>query len=80
MLSNVQEVYARGASLIIVTEENNRDFEKMTENIIYLPEIEEHLYPFLTILPLQLLSYYIAVERGEDVDQPRNLAKCVTVE
>ena len=80
VLSNVQEVYARGASLIIVTEENNRDFEKMTENIIYLPEIEEHLYPFLTILPLQLLSYYIAVERGEDVDQPRNLAKCVTVE
>lgn len=80
VLSNVQEVYARGASLIIVTEENNRDFEKMTENIIYLPEIEEHLYPFLTILPLQLLSYYIAVERGCDVDQPRNLAKCVTVE
>lgn len=80
VLSNVEEVYARGGSLIIVTEENNRDFDKMTEDIIYLPEIEEQLYPFLTILPLQLLAYYIAVERGCDVDQPRNLAKCVTVE
>ena len=80
VLTNVEEVYARGGSLIIVTEENNRDFDKMTEEIIYLPEIEEQLYPFLTILPLQLLAYYIAVERGCDVDQPRNLAKCVTVE
>ena len=52
----------------------------MTENIIYIPCIEEHLYPFLTILPLQLLSYYVALERGCNVDQPRNLAKCVTVE
>ena len=80
VLTNVEEVHARGGSLIIVTEENNRDFEKMTEDIIYLPKIEEHLYPFLTILPLQLLAYYIAVERGCDVDKPRNLAKCVTVE
>ena len=76
----MEEVHARGGSLIIVTEENNRDFEKMTEDIIYLPKIEEHLYPFLTILPLQLLAYYIAVERGCDVDKPRNLTKCVTVE
>ena len=80
VLSNVREVNARGGSLIILTEENNKDFENITDDVIYLPKIEEHLYPFLTILPLQLLAYYIALERGCDVDQPRNLAKCVTVE
>ena len=55
VLTNVEEVYARGGSMIIVTEENNKDFEKMKKDIIYLPKIEEQLYPFLTILPLQLL-------------------------
>jgi len=78
--SNIEEVHSRGGSLIIITNEDNKDFDSMTENIIRIPHIEEHLYPFLTILPLQLLSYYIALERGCNVDQPRNLAKCVTVE
>ena len=78
--SNIQEVHSRGGSLIIITNEDNDDFDNITDNIIRIPTTEEHLYPFTTILPLQLLSYYIALERGCNVDQPRNLAKCVTVE
>ena len=78
--SNILEVKSRGGILIIITNENNTDFDDMSEFVIKLPNMCEKIYPFLTILPLQLLSYYIATERGCDVDKPRNLAKCVTVE
>ncbi len=77
-LSNVQEVVTRGAKILLVT---NQDLgNKGFENIINIPEISTEISPILSIIPLQLLSYYISKEKGLDVDKPRNLAKSVTVE
>ena len=79
--SNILEVKSRGGNLIILTNEGNTDFDDFAEIVIKLPNIScQQLYPFINILPLQLMSYYIATERGCNVDRPRNLAKCVTVE
>ena len=78
--SNIEEVSARGGSLIIVTEEGNHELDKRAEAVLYVPHTEEWLSPLLTVVPLQLLSYSIATLRKLDVDQPRNLAKSVTVE
>ena len=76
-ISNVQEVISRGAKTIIITNQKlNKDFDY----IISIPEIDKYLSPILSIIPLQLLSYYIAKKRNLDVDKPRNLAKSVTVE
>jgi len=75
--TNLEEVKARGGSIIIITNKSNQEFK---ENVLKVPDIDEILYPFLTTIPLQLISYYIALGRGCNVDQPRNLAKCVTVE
>ena len=77
-LSNVQEVITRGAKILVVTNQNleNKGFE----NIVNIPEISTEISPILSIVPLQLLSYYISKEKGLDVDKPRNLAKSVTVE
>jgi glucosamine--fructose-6-phosphate aminotransferase (isomerizing) len=85
MLGNIQEAKARGGSVIAVTTENRvADLEAMldkeTDSIIALPNAKPHLIPVLATLPLQMLAYHIAVRRGCDVDQPRNLAKSVTVE
>ena len=80
MLSNVQEVKARKGRIISVGNENDEELKNISEDYIYIPEVEEHLYPIVSIIPLQLLSYYIATLLGKDVDQPRNLAKTVTVE
>lgn len=80
ILSNSEEARARDARMIALT---NSDDEKLTElfdNIIKIPETDEYLSPILAIIPLQLLAYYIAEFLGKDVDQPRNLAKSVTVE
>lgn len=79
-LSNVQEVLARGATVIAVARQNDEEIKKSAADIIRIPECDDLLMPLLTVIPLQLLSYYIAVARGCDVDQPRNLAKSVTVE
>ncbi len=77
-LSNVQEVVTRGANCIIIT---NQDFDTSSfENIIKIPEISALVSPILSVIPLQLLAYYITKEKGLDVDKPRNLAKSVTVE
>ena len=78
--SNIQEVQARGGVLIIITNKENSDFDKSTEFIIKVPDVSEHLSPLITIIPLQLLSYYIADIRQCEIDKPRNLAKSVTVE
>ena len=78
--NNLLEVKSRGGSIISITNYNNPELDELSEYVIQIPTIQECLYPFLTIIPLQLLSYYIALERGCNVDQPRNLAKCVTVE
>ncbi len=80
MLSNIQEVKARGAQVVAVAEEHDADTPKHADHVLWVPHVEETLTPLITIIPLQLLSYYIACFRGCDVDQPRNLAKSVTVE
>ncbi len=80
MFSNMQEICARCGRMIIVASENDRKIAHLSSEVIYIPVIEEVFSPLLVILPLQLLAYFIAVKRGCDVDQPRNLAKSVTVE
>jgi glutamine---fructose-6-phosphate transaminase (isomerizing) len=80
VLSNIQEVKARKGRIIAIVTENDHDVAEMADHIIEIPETEEMLVPLLAIVPLQLLSYHIAVMRGCNVDQPRNLAKSVTVE
>lgn len=80
VLSNMEEVNARGGEIIAIATEGDHEIKKMAKHVIYIPETEEFLSPILSTIPLQLLAYYVAVERGCDVDQPRNLAKSVTVE
>jgi len=84
MLSNVQEVKARGGRVLAITAQGDTELRKILEQpadaIIDVPPVEEVWSPLLTVLPLQLLAYHTAVRAGRDVDQPRNLAKSVTVE
>jgi glucosamine--fructose-6-phosphate aminotransferase (isomerizing) len=80
MLSNVEEVRARGADVIAVATEGNEDVAEAADQTIFVPGSDWILQPILAIVPLQLLAYYIARENGLNVDQPRNLAKTVTVE
>ena len=80
LVSNVQEVKARNGKVIAVVTEGDVEIAKSADHVIEIPETLEALTPLLTVIPLQLLSYYIAVMRGCDVDRPRNLAKSVTVE
>ncbi|TPE42771.1 glutamine--fructose-6-phosphate transaminase (isomerizing) [Pontibacter mangrovi] len=80
IVSNVQEVKARKGKIIAVVTEGDTTIPAMADHVIEIPETSEHLVPLLSVIPLQLLSYHIAVMRGCNVDQPRNLAKSVTVE
>ena len=80
IVSNVQEVKARKGIVIAIVTEGDEVIHKIADYTIEIPDTEEVLTPLLSVIPLQLLSYYIAVMRGCDVDQPRNLAKSVTVE
>ncbi len=77
-LSNIQEVTARSGRVIAI--EGDEDIKHLVEHTIQIPQAPELLLPLLEVVPLQLLAYHIAVSRGCDVDQPRNLAKSVTVE
>jgi glucosamine--fructose-6-phosphate aminotransferase (isomerizing) len=79
-LSNIQEAQARGAQVVALVSENEHRLDDKVSAVLRVPEIEEILSPLLAIIPLQLLAYHLAVKRGCDVDQPRNLAKSVTVE
>ncbi|MFN7933894.1 MAG: glutamine--fructose-6-phosphate transaminase (isomerizing) [Bryobacteraceae bacterium] len=79
-LSNIQEVKARGGMVLAVACEGEEEIGKMADEVLWVPPSDELLLPILEIVPLQLLAYHIAVRRGCDVDQPRNLAKSVTVE
>jgi glucosamine--fructose-6-phosphate aminotransferase (isomerizing) len=79
-LSNIQEVTARSGRVIAVATEGDNTIGSLVEHVIHIPPAIELLAPLIEIVPLQLLAYYIAVRRGCDVDQPRNLAKSVTVE
>jgi len=80
VVSNIQEVKARGGKVICITSQNEPVLEGLIDYEIRVPQTIDMLYPILTVIPLQLLAYYIAVKRGLNVDQPRNLAKSVTVE
>ncbi len=80
VVSNIQEVKARKGKVIALVSEGNRDLDNMVDHVVEVPETIEPLSPLINTVPLQLLSYHIAVMRGCNVDQPRNLAKSVTVE
>jgi glucosamine--fructose-6-phosphate aminotransferase (isomerizing) len=80
MLSNMEEVRARRGKIIAIASEGDTHVPTKADHVIYIPKMIGPLTPLLSVIPLQLLAYYIAVERGCDVDQPRNLAKSVTVE
>lgn len=80
MVSNIQEVKARKGKVIAVVSKGDKAIRKMADHVIEIPDCHEAVSPMLAVIPLQILSYHIAVMRGCDVDQPRNLAKSVTVE
>jgi glutamine---fructose-6-phosphate transaminase (isomerizing) len=80
VLSNAAEVRARGAHVIAVATEGDQEVAAHAEEVIYVPRTDWLIQPLLAIVPLQLLAYHIARARGLNVDQPRNLAKTVTVE
>ncbi len=80
VVSNIQEVKARKGKIIAIVTEGDTQVAELADHVIEIPETDEHLVPLLATIPLQLLSYHIAVMRGCNVDQPRNLAKSVTVE
>ncbi|MFG0289583.1 MAG: glutamine--fructose-6-phosphate transaminase (isomerizing) [Rhodopirellula sp. JB044] len=80
VLSNMEEVKARGGPVIAIASSEDTEIRKIADDVIMIPEAPEFLQPIITVVPLQLLSYHIAVLRGCDVDKPRNLAKSVTVE
>jgi glucosamine--fructose-6-phosphate aminotransferase (isomerizing) len=78
--SNLEEIKARGGPVIAVTTEGDAETAARADDVIFVPEVSEHLQPLVSVIPLQLLAYHIALLRGCDVDKPRNLAKSVTVE
>ncbi len=80
ILSNIQEVKARKGSVISIVTEGDKDVKNISDYSFEIPDTEECLVPLLSVIPLQLLAYHIAIAKGRDVDQPRNLAKSVTVE
>ena len=80
VMSNLEEIKARGGPVIAVAAEGDKRVAEVADDVIYIPQVAEYLQPIVTAIPLQLLSYHIAVLRECDVDKPRNLAKSVTVE
>lgn len=80
MVSNVKEVKARGAYVFALAKEGNEEIATVADQTLYIPAVSDILAPIVSVIPLQLLAYYMAVEKGCDVDKPRNLAKSVTVE
>lgn len=80
MISNIREVKARGAVVMAITQERNKDVAKVADTVVTIPDIAPELAPVIGVTPLQLFAYYMAVGKGCDVDKPRNLAKSVTVE
>ncbi len=80
MVSNIQEIRSRRGKIIAIATEGDNNIKELTGEVIYIPKCDELFSPLLVALPLQLLAYHISVKRGCDVDQPRNLAKSVTVE
>merc|ERR1711991_814683 len=80
-ISNMQEIMARGGKVLLITDKNGEKSTKdISVNKIVLPNVNEFVQPILYSIPMQLIAYFVAVQKGTDVDQPRNLAKSVTVE
>ena len=80
MMSNIEQVKAREGTVIAIGTEGDKQLAEKADHVLYVPQSSPFLTPILTIMPLQFFAYHIAVRRGCDVDQPRNLAKTVTVE
>ena len=80
MLSNIEEVKARGAHVLSIAKEGNTAIEAHSNEVIYIPACRDEITPLLSVVPLQLFAYYVAKERGCNIDKPKNLAKSVTVE
>jgi glucosamine--fructose-6-phosphate aminotransferase (isomerizing) len=80
MLSNIAEIKARGARTIVIAEDGDAAAAENAAHVIWVPAVPTLLAPFVTTIPLQVLSAEIALARGNDIDKPRNLAKSVTVE
>ncbi len=80
VMSNLEEIKARGGPVIAVACENDEHIEARADDIIHVPRVPDYLQPLVVAIPLQLLAYHIALLRGCDIDKPRNLAKSVTVE
>jgi glucosamine--fructose-6-phosphate aminotransferase (isomerizing) len=80
MINNIEQVKARVGTVIALATEGDEDIARKADHVLYIPQTSPLLTPVLAVIPLQLLAYHIAVRRGCDVDQPRNLAKSVTVE
>ena len=80
MLSNIQEIKARGGIVIAIVSEGDEETKESVNHIVEVPKAPEVFSPILVAIPLQLLAYYVAADFGYDIDQPRNLAKSVTVE
>jgi glucosamine--fructose-6-phosphate aminotransferase (isomerizing) len=79
-LSNIEEVRARHGRVLAIATDGDTEAEKVADDVLYIPKTEPELTPFLSVIYLQFFSYYVALELGRDIDQPRNLAKSVTVE
>jgi len=79
-MGNIHEIRARGGRIIVVAQEGDTEVASLAEDAIFIPRTLDPLIPILSVIPLQLFAYAIAVARGCDVDKPRNLAKSVTVE
>ena len=80
MLSNIQEIKARGAHVLTIAKKGKTEVEAQSNEVIYIPECRDEIMPLLSVVPLQLFAYYVARERGCNIDKPKNLAKSVTVE
>ena len=80
VVSNIQEIKARSGKIIAIVTQGDTVVSKIADHVIEVPDVDERLSPLVTTIPLQLMSYHIAVMRECNVDQPRNLAKSVTVE
>lgn len=80
LVSNIQEVKARGARVLAIASEGNESIREVADDVVFIPPLSEMVSPLLSVVPLQLFAYYVARAKGEKVDQPRNLAKTVTVE
>ena len=80
MLSNIQEIKARKGKVIALATEGSEEVGNIADDVIYIPKTLEMLSPILSVIPLQLFAYYFALNKGLNIDRPRNLAKSVTVE